>query len=84
MNLNLRSKRHSLAVPGWDLGNGNILSLPVKICECAVGFIANDYYIACTYWSGKDLILCISKVDKRLWLNAEINALDYSDTILTI
>lgn len=84
VNLNLRSKRHTLAVPGWDLGNGNILSLPVKICECAVGFIANDFYIAYTYWSGKDLILCISKVDKRLWLNAEINALDYSDTILTI
>lgn len=31
VNLNLRSKRHTLAIPGWDLDNGNILSLPIKI-----------------------------------------------------
>jgi len=39
VNLNLRSKRHTLAVPGWDFDNGNILSLPTKICEWAVGAI---------------------------------------------
>lgn len=84
VNLNFRCKRKTLAVPGWDLGNGNILSLPVKICECAVRLIANEYYIAYTYWSGRDLILCISKVDKKLWLNDEINAFDYAYNILTI
>lgn len=84
VNLNFRCKRHMLAVPGWDLGNGNILSLPVKICECAVGLIANEYYIAYTYWSGRGLILCISKVDKMLWLNDEINAFDYAYNILAI
>lgn len=84
INLNLRSKRHMLAVPGWDLGNGNILSLPVKICECTVGLIEDNYYIAYTCWSGKELILCILKVDKKRWLNVEINALDYAYNILTI
>lgn len=73
-----------LAVPGWDLGNGNILSLPVKICECTVGLIEDNYYIAYTCWSGKELILCILKVDKKRWLNVEINALDYAYNILTI
>lgn len=84
VNLNLRSQRHTLAVPGWDLDNGNILSLPVKICECAVGLIEDYYYIAYTCRSGGDLILCISKVDKTLWFNSEINAFDYACNILTI
>lgn len=84
VNLNLRSKRHTQAVPGWDLGNGNILSLPVKICECTVGLIEDNYYIAYTYWSGKNLILSISKADKGIWLNSGINAFDYACNILTI
>ncbi len=84
INLNLRSKRHMLAVPGWDLGNGNILSLPVKICECTVRLIDNDYYIAYTCRYGNNLALCISKIDKSFWLNPEINAFDYARNILTI
>jgi len=84
VNLNLRSKRHTLAVPGWDFDNGNILSLPTKICEWAVGAIEDDYYIAYTYWSGNSLILLVSKVHKRLWLNPEINAFDCARNILTI
>lgn len=27
-------KINKIPIPGWDLGNGNILSLPSKICEC--------------------------------------------------
>lgn len=84
VNLNLRSKRHTQAVPGWDIDNGNILSLPVKICECTVGLIEDNYYIAYTCWSDNSLILQISKVNKRLWLNPEINAFDYACNILTI
>ncbi len=84
INLNLRSKRHTQAISGWDLDNGNILSLPIKICECTVGSIEDNYYIAYTCWSSNSLILLISKVHKRLWLNPEINAFDYARNILTI
>lgn len=84
INLNFRSKRHTLAIPGWDLDNGNILSLPIKICECTVKLIEDNYYIAYTCWSGKSLILHISKVNKRLWLNPEINAFDYAHNVFTI
>lgn len=83
VNLNLRSKRHTLAIPGWDLDNGNILSLPIKICECTVKLIEDNCYIAYTCWSGNSLILHISKVNKRLWLNPEINAFDYARNIFT-
>lgn len=84
INLNLRSKRHTQAIPGWDLDNGNILSLPIKICECTVGLIEDNYYIAYTCWSGNSLVLHISEVNKRFWLNPEINAFDYARNILTI
>lgn len=84
INLNLRSKRHTQAIPGWDLDNGNILSLPIKICECTVGLIEDNYYIAYTCWFGNSLVLHISEVNKRFWLNPEINAFDYARNILTI
>lgn len=84
INVNSRCKRDTVAVPGWDLGNGNILSLSVKICECAVGLITDDYYIAYTYWADNRLVLNISIVNRQSWLNSEINGFDYACNILTI
>lgn len=84
IHLNWRCERHTMAVPGWDLGNGNILSLPVKVCECAAVVIGDDCFIAYTCWTGGNLVLNIAKVDQALWLNPEINAIDYASNMLTI
>lgn len=84
VELNKKYKRYTIAVPGWDLSNDNILSLPFKICECVVRLIEDDYYIAYTYWFDMSLILNIVKVNQRIWLSPGINAFDYACKILTL
>jgi|GEM_PF-3018620 len=85
----LKSKKDKRThfVQGWDLGNGNILSLPHKIIECTDFYcVSNEtYYVAYTtpYCSGKEEVYIINLYsipingkNEELFLNRDKNVFD--------
>jgi hypothetical protein len=37
---------NQIPIPGWDLGNGNVLSQPTKVCECCKTVFDNKVIVA--------------------------------------
>lgn len=85
--LESETNKQTHLVQGWDLGNGNILSLPNKIIECVDFYFESNqtYYVAYTipYSSGKEekyfiylYSIPLSDENEELFLNKENNIFD--------
>lgn len=76
-------KINQIPVPGWDLGNGNVLSKPTKICECCHTFLGNKVIVVySTMRSNRSGIdLSIVSLDKDCFTSCGRNVLDYATMI---
>lgn len=65
------SNINQIPVPGWDLGNGNILSKPAKICECCQ-----------TLFDGNVIVAFSTMLTDRSGIQLTIVSLNYADFTL--
>jgi len=76
INLKFDRPRKSIPIAGWDLGRGNILTSPYKVCECCCQRLNGIYYVAYTTISEnrQGAALTIVQVSADAFASADINA----------
>lgn len=83
INLISNGNINQIPIPGWDLGNGNILSMPTKICECCQTLFEHNVIVAFStmHTDRSGIHLSIVSLNYNDFTTCERNAFDYATII---
>lgn len=84
IDLSRSTVRKDILLPGWDLGKGNILTLPWKVCECVVSIHRGNYIFAYTVWRHDSLELVVSQISMTLWEDESVNGINHKTELFHI
>lgn len=84
INLSQKKAKSDILLSGWDLGKGNKLTLPWKVCECVACLYGENYIVAYTTWKSYVLELVVSQIPIGLWENESMNGFNHMTELFCV
>lgn len=84
IDLSQNEPKSNILLPGWDMGKGNKLTLPWKVCECVVCKYGDNYVVAYTVWRSGILELVVSQIPIDVWEDESVNGINQMTEVFRI